>query len=395
MGLISSRDAALSAIDDNVTSSSLSVPVTPSRQLPTTKTTNNSLFIGDRRNERIKIVFCGNHFLDGYIATKQALINEKNVVVIQCHTDDILKEIVDAHVIVPLMAKIGKNLIQHAPRLAMIMQFGVGLEGVDIQAATDAGVYVSNIESTQCGNAQSCAEHAIYLALSVLRDQKAMIQSVLTGKLGQPTGRTLFHSNVLIYGYGGIGKQLVRRLSSFDVHITVIKKTPKNISYTTADNSSGSNDDSFELSDPYIDETGYESDFFQLAKNVDVVFLCCSQNISNTGMVDKAFLAAMKKDSIIVNVARGGLLNYSDVYDALESGHLGGIGFDVFHTEPFPKADPLLLHPKCIATPHVAGVTKLSYGNMANIVANNIIRMRAGIEPLGCANICTNTSKGN
>jgi D-3-phosphoglycerate dehydrogenase len=74
------------------------------------------------------------------------------------------------------------------------------------------------------------------------------------------------------------------------------------------------------------------------------------------------------------------------VYDALESGALAGIGLDVFHTEPFPKADPLLLHPKCVATPHIAGVTKISYENMANYVANNIIRMRNGHPPLGCIN---------
>jgi phosphoglycerate dehydrogenase-like enzyme len=66
---------------------------------------------------------------------------------------------------------------------------------------------------------------------------------------------------------------------------------------------------------------------------------------------------------------------------------IGGLGLDVFHTEPFPISDPLLLHPKVVATPHVAGVTVLSYTNMAKMVAENVIRMRAGLLPLGCINL--------
>ena len=369
MGGLASREPPSPAITPFATPTT-----TPSKPLRSTKSTSQSLFIGDRRGEKIKVLFCGNHFEDGFQNTKQALSDEKNLVVVQCNVDDIKKEITDAHVVVPLMSKIRKDLIQHAPRLALIMQFGVGLEGVDVQAATEAGIWVAKIESTHCGNAQSCAEHAIYLALAVLRDQKAMTNAIVSGKLGQPTGRTLMNSKVLIYGYGGIGRQLSRRLRPFVVTVVAIKKT-------LADS-----EVSGDLDEEPLDDLGLEADFPALVAGVDVIFLCCSQNPDNVGMVNKAFLSHCKPGVVIVNVSRGGLLNYDDVLDGLESGHISGVGLDVFHTEPFPKGDPLLLHPKCIATPHVAGVTRISYENMAQFVANNIIRMRAGKEPISIVN---------
>ena len=81
-------------------------------------------------------------------------------------------------------------------------------------------------------------------------------------------------------------------------------------------------------------------------------------------------------------------MNYQDVLEGLNSGHLSGLGTDVFHTEPFPnpETDPILSHPNVIATPHVAGVTEVSYRNMARAVAENVIRLRDGLEPLGIVN---------
>lgn len=83
---------------------------------------------------------------------------------------------------------------------------------------------------------------------------------------------------------------------------------------------------------------------------------------------------------------QGGLLDYKDIQIALDSGLIGGLGLDVYHTEPFPMEDPLLRHPKVIATPHVAGVTESSYKEMACIVADNVRRLRSGRSLLGVVN---------
>ncbi len=80
------------------------------------------------------------------------------------------------------------------------------------------------------------------------------------------------------------------------------------------------------------------------------------------------------------------MLNYEDVYRCLEEGHVAAVGIDVFHTEPFPQDDKFLNHPKVIATPHIAGVTEVSYRNMAEIVAHNIVLLNQNEKPLGIVN---------
>jgi lactate dehydrogenase-like 2-hydroxyacid dehydrogenase len=119
--------------------------------------------------------------------TKQELEKDGCIVM---QSDD-AREILDADVIIPFMRMIDYDLLQRAPNLKLIMQYGVGLEGVDTVSATKKNVWVCLIPGADVGNAQSCAEHAIYLPLSVFRDQNAMKESISSRLLGVPTGRTL------------------------------------------------------------------------------------------------------------------------------------------------------------------------------------------------------------
>jgi phosphoglycerate dehydrogenase-like enzyme len=105
------------------------------------------------------------------------------------------------------------------------------------------------------------------------------------------------------------------------------------------------------------------------------------QNASTAGMVGREFLAAMKPEAILVNAARGGLLQYEPVKVALESGRLGGLATDVMWSEPCDPDDPLVLHPRVIVTPHVAGVTDVSYATMAKVLAAEVRRLHAGHAP--------------
>ena len=161
---------------------------------------------------RIKVLFCGEHMRAGFDFTREILAREPGVEVCVCSRDRLPVEIVDADVVVPLMSRLTRDLLASAKRLRLIMQFGVGLEGVDLPAAADLGIPVANIPSMSSGNAQSCAEHAVFLAISLLRDVHGMRQSLLSGGLGTPTGRTLFGATVLIYGFGDLGRCLSTRL---------------------------------------------------------------------------------------------------------------------------------------------------------------------------------------
>jgi lactate dehydrogenase-like 2-hydroxyacid dehydrogenase len=144
-------------------------------------------------NDTFRVVICGKgNFLSSYLYTKDALKAHGHVEVIQSDDDDV---IASADVIIPFMKRIDEPLIERSQNLKMVMQYGVGLEGVDIATATERGIWVCLIPGADVGNAQSCAEQAVYLALSILRDQKEMARSLLTNRIGWPTGRTIMVSH--------------------------------------------------------------------------------------------------------------------------------------------------------------------------------------------------------
>lgn len=313
-------------------------------------------------NGLVKVLFCGmKNFRSSFEFTKEILQHDRHVAVLQGDERIIDQQVRDAHVIIPFMYPITKEVLSNAPNLRLVMQYGVGLEGVDMEAATEAGVWVSRIPSNVCDNASSCAEHAIYLALGLLRQHHAMQVSLRSGLIGVPTGRTIKGSRALVYGYGGIGKQLASRLHALGARVTVISKYPCN--------------------DEHVNVLASPAEFRAVAPLNDLIFICTTQNKDNMGFVNADFISHMKRSAFIINVARGGLLNYDDVLSALNSNRLGGVGIDVFHTEPFPTDDPFLQHERVIVTPHVAGVTEMSYRQMAVITAENVRNLING-DPL-------------
>jgi phosphoglycerate dehydrogenase-like enzyme len=239
-----------------------------------------------------KVIFGGEgHFYSAYSFTAQELSNRTDIFVSQCSAENFRNQIAEVDVIIPFMQQIDSGMINSAKKLKMIMQFGVGLEGVDINAAITKNVWVCSIPGALCGNAQSCAEHSIYLALSVLRNQKQMQVSLTQGLIGCPTGRTLFGSRILIYGFGGIGQQLAKRLSSFDAEVVAVTRTlpPTGSSLPCQE---------------FVRELGDIAAFPRLASSADVVFICCTQNPSTVGLVDESFISHLKEGAVIVNVAR-------------------------------------------------------------------------------------------
>jgi phosphoglycerate dehydrogenase-like enzyme len=115
--------------------------------------------------------------------------------------------------------------------------------------------------------------------------------------------------------------------------------------------------------------------------DADVVILTCTLHAGTRGMVDGPFLAAMRPGAFLVNVARGGLLDYDAVRAALEADTLGGLGTDVAWSEPWDPDDAVASHPRVLMTPHVAGVTDVSYETMARIVAEEARRLADGRAP--------------
>jgi len=113
----------------------------------------------------------------------------------------------------------------------------------------------------------------------------------------------------------------------------------------------------------------------------DVLVLCLPVTMETRGLIDASVFAALPADACVVNVARGGLIDYAAAFEALSSGRLRGAGLDVFWHEPISPDDPLLALPNVIATAHVGGVTDRSYAGITDAVVDNIERLRRGEPP--------------
>uniref|UniRef100_I1Q9M0 Uncharacterized protein n=1 Tax=Oryza glaberrima TaxID=4538 RepID=I1Q9M0_ORYGL len=236
---------------------------------------------------------------------------------------------------------IDSDIIAKASQMKVIMQYGVGIEGIDVNAATEHKIKVARINGSTTGNAVSCAEMAIYLTLGILRKQKMMDTAVKRKDLGSPVGDTIFGKRVLILGFGAIGVEIAKRIRPFGVKILATKR---NWSAETLPCDI----------DELVDKKGGPEDMYEFTGEADIVITC--------------LLLSNETGSYLVNIARGHILDYDAVFDHLKSGHLGGLGIDVAWTEPYDPEDPILKFSNVIITPHTAGVTEYSFRAAAKIV---------------------------
>jgi phosphoglycerate dehydrogenase-like enzyme len=270
-------------------------------------------------------------------------------------------------VVVPYGAKIDRSIIDRGS-FGLIQQFGVGLETVDVQAATERGVWVARVPSAHTGNAESVAEHAILLMLALSRKASELPDSVCKRVIGEPAGIALAGKTACIIGLGGVGAALARRLQAFDMRLRGVRAQAL-------------------VGAP----SGVGMKVFPAAQlhaalaDADYVIVCSTMDATNINMINSAALLSMKKGAFLINVARGGLVETPALEAALAAGHLAGAGLDVVAEEPIDPASPLLKH-NVIVTPHVAGVTDVSYDGIAREVANNLRRYERGEPPLYAVN---------
>jgi phosphoglycerate dehydrogenase-like enzyme len=287
-----------------------------------------------------------------------------------CPADQVQAAVADVDVLIPAMYRVGAGIIARTSA-RIIHQFGVGLEGVDIPAATHRGVYVANVPGHEgAGNAASVAEHAIFLMLALARQFPRALENVRHRAFGSPLGLALTGKTVAILGVGSIGAELARRLRGFQTRTVGIKQHP---------------------SEPLRQELGLDflggpQDLGRVLAEADFVVLAIPVTPATRGIIDAAALAGMKKSAFLINVGRGPVIEHDALVAALAQGTIAGAGLDVFWDEPTDPDDPLFRY-NVIATPHVAGVTDLSYDDIARGLAANVNRLRAGLPPLNCVNL--------
>ena len=315
----------------------------------------------------MKILFCGEGFPVARMRLAALLPEDR---ILAYPPEELADHITEADVIVPLVTRVDADLIRRGT-FGLIQQYGVGLESVDIEAATRNGVRVARIPSEESGNASSVAEHAILLMLMLSRRWNEIARGRLAGAQtawGSPVGQALAGKTVCILGLGGVGRELVRRLSGFKVRIITVDDHPGRT-----------------VPGVEIARSCTLAELPEALAEADYVVLCINYTPDRFRMIGSSELAKMKKGVFIVNVARGGLLDQEALLTALRSGHVAGAGLDVYWEEPVDMSHPLFTE-NVIATPHIAGVTDVSYEGIARAFAENMKRYAAGETPLYLAN---------
>jgi len=238
-------------------------------------------------------------------------------------------------VVVPLWSPLRGPVIR-AGSFGLVQQFGVGVENVDVDVAEHEGVWVANMPGL---NAVPVAEHAITLLLALARRLPEASGGFQPGHWGQPAGRSLAGTAACIVGAGSVGTEIARRLAAFDVTVIGVRRHPADrpvapfLAVYTVDR----------LRDSVAD--------------VDSVVIAATQQPGKPPLVNDAVLRAMRPGAWLVNIARGALLDTESALAHLDTGHLAGIGLDVFPTEPYPADGALLSHPRIVATAHTASLT--------------------------------------
>lgn len=232
--------------------------------------------------------------------------------------------------------KVTKELLAKAPKLKIVGRAGVGVDNVDLEGATQAGVLVMN---TPGGNAISVAEHTLALMLSMARSVPQASASTKSGKWEKKKflGNELRGKTLGVVGLGSIGREVVKRAKPFDMRIVG--------------------------HDPYVSaqtarDIGVElMSLPELYQASDYITLHVALTPETDHMLNEQAFAQMKAGARIVNCARGELVDTAALQEAIESGRVGGAALDVFEIEP-PGESPLLKLDPVIATPHIAGSTE-------------------------------------
>ena len=220
-----------------------------------------------------------------------------------------------------VMGPVTRELLAELPQLQLLHVLTDGYETVDVAAATEMGVWVTYSDGDATGNADSVAEFAVLLILGASRQIMTSLASLRDKTVDKPgNAPTLLQKTVCIVGPGSIGEKIAARLLPFGVRLTAVARTP--------------------LHAPKGIPTRPMEELKDAVKDADFVVLAVRATKDTEHLIDAGVMAAMKEGAVLVNVARGSLVDEKALYDAVKSGHLGGAGLDVLEHEPV-RADEL------------------------------------------------------
>lgn len=255
----------------------------------------------------------------------------------------------------PITARVLESL----PEVAYLSKYGIGVDSIDMEAATRLGVLVTNTPIPK--NWEAVAEYTVATMLALSKQ----LLFYTTDRIRSGGWRTelawshfIRHRTIGIVGYGRIGRGVALRLTGWDCRIVV--------------------------HDPYVDPESVDVELVELEtllRESDVISLNCIVTPETRHMIDARALALVKPSAILVNSARGALVDLDALYDALASGRLAGTAMDAYESEPPPVDHPIFRLPNVIATPHASAWVEETFEAIARTGAENLWDALSGAVP--------------
>lgn len=271
-----------------------------------------------------------------------------------------------AHVLLVRSVPVTRDVIDAAPCLRLIQRPGVHLEAVDIDYANAKGILVCNVPAKLTHGGEDVAEHVMFLALALAKRYREALASLDARRIGVPSTHVLRGKVLGLVGLGRTGSAVVGMARGFGMRVWAVKRN---------------------VSEGMREAMGLEwlethDHLPELLRQSDFVSLHVPLNKETQGLIGPAQIALMKPGAFLINVARGRVVDRAALLAALHEQRLAGAGLDVFWDEPADPNDPLLALPNVIATPHVANMTLETIETIAQVSADNIRRVQAGLPPM-------------
>ncbi len=251
-------------------------------------------------------------------------------------------------------AKLSGEVIEVANNLKIISRHGVGYDNIDLEVSKKKDI---TLAITATANAVAVAEHVMFMILNISKRGSMYDDTVKSGKFNErnklPKTVELWNKNILIAGFGRIGQALIKRCLGFEMNVFVF--------------------DPF-VSKEFIEKRGGKKvdNLSETSKDMDAISLHIPLNNKTKNIINYELLKSMKKNCIIINAARGGIVNEVDLDRALNENLIFGAGLDVFETEPPAENNPLLKNKKVFLSPHTAAFTEECMTRMGKETIQNI-----------------------
>lgn len=270
--------------------------------------------------------------------------------------DDVIEQCKDGDIFIVQYAKISRKVMENCPNLKYIVRYGVGVDTIDVEAATELGVQVGNVPDY---GMNEVADHAISLALSFLRKINTMNNFTKNEKWDYTRAIPIHRFSTLtvgVVGLGRIGSNFARKMSALGFNVI-----------------------GFDPRREVIRELDYVEivDFEELLEKSDLISIHCPAD-NNYDLFDKNAFSKMKKTSFIINTARGGIINEEALEWALNNDIIAGACLDCMLNEPVDKSNPLFKHENVIVSPHIAWYSEESAQELKRKVAEEAVRFAKG-----------------